>query len=80
MGDPQSCDDTGLDITHSARTRANVATVVTISGAALLAAGVVLYLTAPDGDGDSGDAEKNALYLAPSVGAEGGTLVFGGTF
>lgn len=80
MGDPQSCDDTGLDITQSARTRANVATIVTIGGAVLVGAGIVLYLTAPDGGGESGESEANALYLAPSVGADGGTLVLGGRF
>jgi len=82
MGDPQSCDDTGLDITHSARSRANVATIVAIGGAALVGAGIVLYLTAPDGDGDGdgGETEKSALYLAPSVAAGGGTLVLGGRF
>jgi hypothetical protein len=81
MGDPTSCDETGLDITHSARSRANVATIITIGGAVMVGAGLVLYLTAPDGD-DSSDSgsEKSALYLTPSIGTDGGTLVLGGTF
>jgi hypothetical protein len=43
----KQCDDEGLDATHSARTRANVGTVLFSVGLAAVAGGVVLYLTAP---------------------------------
>jgi hypothetical protein len=42
-----NCDPTGETLTANAKDRAAVSTVTFIIGAALLAAGVVLYLTAP---------------------------------
>jgi hypothetical protein len=74
MGSTTACTPTGVDLTHSARTRADVATVVSIGGVALVTTGIVLYLTAPDG------GDNRTVYVAPSLGANGGQLVFGGKF
>jgi hypothetical protein len=46
-GANMACDPVGLDQINSARSQGNVATVITIVGAAAIAGGVVLYLTAP---------------------------------
>jgi hypothetical protein len=42
-----ACDDEGLDAIDSAGTRANIATGVAIGAGALVAAGAILYVTAP---------------------------------
>lgn len=75
-GATDMCDEDGLRATHDARSRANVATVVTLVGAAAVAGGIVLYLTAPRG----AESTEHALYLAPSVGGSGGGVVLGGAF
>lgn len=77
MGSTSGCDATGVNLTHKARSRANIATAVSIGGAVLVATGIVLYLTAPDDDEGAGEKQ---VYVAPSLGADGGQLVFGGTF
>jgi hypothetical protein len=46
-GGQLACDDEGLDAIDSAGTRANIATAVAIGGGALVAAGAILYFTAP---------------------------------
>jgi len=46
-GPTSMCDDVGLQAQNDARSLANVGTVLGISGAALVGAGVVLWLTAP---------------------------------
>jgi hypothetical protein len=76
QGATDMCDEQGLSITHSAAHRANIATVVTVGGLAALAGGLIAYLTAPSAPHPG----EHALYLAPSVGAGGGTLVLGGAF
>lgn len=76
QGATDMCDEQGLSITHSAAHRANIATVVTVGGLAALAGGLIAYLTAPSAPRTG----EHALYLAPSVGAGGGTLVLGGAF
>lgn len=76
MGSSSTCDATGLDITHDARHRANIATVVTIVGGAAVIGGVVLYLTAPK----SAHAEEHALRITPIVGADGAAVILGGSF
>jgi hypothetical protein len=76
-GDTSMCDAVGVTATHSARHRANIATIVTIGGLAAIAGGVVVYLTAP---GAASHGEEHALYLAPSIGGDGGGVVFGGAF
>ncbi len=75
-GAKDMCDDLGLEVTHRARRRANIATVFTITGLAAVAGGLVLYFTAPRGlRGD-----EHALYLAPQLTGDGGSVVFGGAF
>jgi len=74
-GASDQCDAEGLSATHSARHRANVATVVTLGGLAAVAGGAYLYFTAPR----SPRSGEHALYLAPSVG-DGTGVVLGGAF
>jgi tetratricopeptide (TPR) repeat protein len=77
------CDPTGLAGTHSARHRANIATVVTVLGAAAVAGGLVLYFTAPGathGERPERAARSAALYLAPAIGGDGAGVVLGGGF
>jgi len=68
------CDHEGLTQSHNARSRANIATVVTLGGLAAVAGGVYLYLTTPHAP-----RGEHALYLAPSVGGSSG-VVLGGAF
>jgi tetratricopeptide (TPR) repeat protein len=51
-GSTNMCTPEGLDITHSARSRANAATGVAIFGLAAVGAGIALYLTAPKPEAD----------------------------
>ena len=76
MGDKSMCDDEGLKITKDARSRANIATVVTVISLAAIAGGVVLYVTAPKGSAE----KKTALYLSPTATENSAGLVFGGGF
>lgn len=55
------CTPEGLELIDKAQSRATLATALAIAGGAAVAAGVVLYLTAPRGDGD-------ATALVPSAG------------
>jgi serine/threonine-protein kinase len=66
------CDATGKDDRSSAKSMATVATVAMGVGAAALAAGAVLYFTAPS------DAARVAL--APAVDTRGASLAFLGRF
>lgn len=76
-GETTMCDATGQASAQSARHRANIATVLTIGGAAAVAGGLVLYFTTPK---PGSHAAEHALYLAPSVGGDSGGVVFGGAF
>jgi len=76
MGSTSMCSAEGLTITGDARSRANIATVVSIAGGAAIIGGVVLYLIAPRAATDG----EHALYLTPTVGDDGGGLVFGGRY
>jgi hypothetical protein len=76
QGATDMCDDDGISITHDAAHRANIATVVTLGGLAAVATGLIVYFTAPRTPAPG----EHALYLAPAVGADGGTLVLGGSF
>jgi len=76
MGSTSMCDPQGLRITADARSRANVATVITIAGGAAIVGGVVLYLLAPRAASNA----EHALYLTPTVGGDGGGIVFGGRY
>ncbi len=78
LGQTDRCDDKGISITENAKSRANLATVVSVVGGVAIAAGVVLYLTAPKTTKAS--TEKRALYLAPGVRNDGATVTLGGRF
>jgi hypothetical protein len=75
-GATDMCDEQGLEITHSAAHRANIATVVTLGGLAAVAGGLIAYFTTPRVP----RAGEHALYLAPSVRGGGGAVVLGGEF
>jgi len=76
MGATDQCDDVGLGLTRDALSRANTATVVTIVGAVAVVGGVVLFATAPR----SRRGQEHARYVAPTIGSDGGGIVFGGGF
>jgi hypothetical protein len=76
MGSTSMCDAEGLTLTADARSRANGATVITLVGGAAIIGGVVLYLIAPK----AASSTEQALYLTPTVGPDGGGLVFGGRY
>jgi hypothetical protein len=57
---PASCDAQGVNGGQSAHSEANVAMVAGLGGAALLAAGLTLYLTAP---------REHRVMLAPAIGS-----------
>lgn len=69
---PPRCNPAGFDAQTSAVTMANVGTVFFVGGAVLVAAGAVLYLTAPK---DSGD-----LVVTPTASPTGAGLTVVGTF
>jgi len=74
MGSTNMCSDEGVRITGDARGRANTATVIAIIGAAAVAGGVVLFVTAPK------RRPETMVYLAPAIGSDGGGIVLGGGF
>lgn len=78
MGSKDMCSDEGLSITSDARGRANIATVVTILSLAAIGGGIVLYLTAPNGETE--EANRSALYVTPVVSEDSGGIVLGGGF
>jgi tetratricopeptide (TPR) repeat protein len=77
MNQTNQCDAVGLSLTHSARGKANAATVVFVVGAAAIGGGVALYLTAPRG---KRARDEHAVYVAPALGGDGGGVVLGGRF
>jgi len=81
-GAPDMCDPTGLSRTHSARHRANIATVVTLLGAAAVGGGLYLYFANPETAAGPERAARagHALYLAPAIGGDGAGVMFGGAF
>jgi hypothetical protein len=76
-GMANTCDATGLEITHDARSTANTATIVFIVGAAMVGGGAALYFLAPHGP--AANSEEQSVYLTPSVSPHGVGVVFGGT-
>jgi hypothetical protein len=70
----QICDAEGIAIVEQAETFANVANVTVIAGAALAAAGLGLWLFAPDGD------DGAAVAATPWVGPGLGGVSLGGRF
>jgi hypothetical protein len=77
MGEKNMCNDDGLKATSDARSKANVATVITIVSLAAIGGGVVLYLTAPKG---SAKKESKTVYVTPLVTHDTGGIVIGGGF
>jgi len=81
MGAKDMCNDEGLQATHDARSRANLATVFALVGVAAAAGGVVLYVTTPSsGKSESLSRNPEALYLAPVIGDGAGLVVLGGRY
>jgi len=73
----QFCDPTGLDIRDEARSRGTVATVIGGIGLAAMAAGAVLFFTAPSAaTGSTGQR----MRLTPTASAGPGWLTFGGAW
>ena len=68
------CDPTGLALRQDGLHAATLSTVFFVVGAAAVAGGAVLYLTAPKGE------RKTGLALAPQVGAHEAGLSFAGRF
>lgn len=64
-----SCNQTGVDGDNSAHSQATISTIAFVTGGALLAAGVVLLLTAP---------KDRAVSVQPSVGASSAGIKLGG--
>jgi serine/threonine-protein kinase len=63
----------GVTLTDDAKSAATISNIAFGAGAAVLATGVVLYLTAPSG-------QSAALRLQPSVGRAGAGMSLGGRF
>jgi hypothetical protein len=83
------CDTVGLDRTHTARHRANIATVVSLAGLAAVAGGLYLYVTTPPSEHadavapaapSSAASARRTLFIAPVAGSDGAGLVLGGAF
>jgi hypothetical protein len=68
-----TCDDEGYDLTHDARRRANIASIVVGAGAAIAVTGLVVWLTAP-----SGAAKRDQVWIRPVVTGDGGGIAIGG--
>lgn len=70
-GDPNNCSDEGERQSKDAHSQATISTIGFIAGGALLAGGVVLYLTAPKSGGVS---------VGPTASTTGAGLRVGGVF
>ena len=68
------CDPTGLALRQDGLSAATMSTVFFVVGAAAVAGGAVVYLTAPKGD------TKTGLALSPAVSARDAGLVLRGRF
>lgn len=77
MGATNMCNAEGLQITADAKSRANVATVISIISGVALAAGVVLYVTAPK---TKSTEKPTALYITPAVTDQSAAMILGGRF
>lgn len=69
-----TCDSIGQNATESARKRGTTATIVGAVGLAAIAAGVVLFVTAPHGE------RAPATAIIPTVGPDGGGFAVLGSF
>jgi serine/threonine-protein kinase len=74
-GETDMCNAEGLTRTHAALDTAHTQTIVAIVGGAAIAGGLVLYILAPRARRD-----ERAMYVVLAVGADGGSVVFGGAF
>jgi hypothetical protein len=75
-GSKTGCDADGLTITHDARSKANLATIVVGAGAAITALGVILYVTAPS----TQPRGEHSLRVTPSGGPGAIGVVLDGRF
>jgi serine/threonine-protein kinase len=73
-----TCDATGLQLQHDARTTANVANVALAVGGAALIGGVVLFVTAPGGAAKAPAASR--IKVGPSLGAGSAGLLAEGAW
>jgi hypothetical protein len=73
LAGPNLCSQAGVDKRNEALSAGDVATVAMGAGAILVAAGVVLFVTAPSG-------EKSRAMLVPSVGPGSASLSFVGSY
>jgi hypothetical protein len=64
-----ACDPQALSLTSSARREATASTIGFVAGGALLAGGVVLFLTAPAHSPQSAGQPERRVGLSPLVGA-----------
>jgi len=72
--DPNRCDEEGVSLREDALKAANAATIFMIGGGALVAGGVVLYLTAPSGSSSSGSVKHLRLATEGGIGTARVTL------
>jgi hypothetical protein len=72
--DLSKCNSAGVDAMSSARSSATISTIGFIAGGALVAGGVVLYVTAPK------KSEEKAVAFRISPNGSGATLSFGGAW
>jgi hypothetical protein len=70
-----ACDGAGQAATDAARNRGNIATVIGSVGLAAVAAGVILYVTAP-----SGGETPQRTAITPTLGPDGAGLAVVGSF
>jgi hypothetical protein len=78
--DPGVCDQKGVNLAESARGKANVATIATGIGGALLVTGFILVLTAPSGDSDEARQPLPGLDVAAGFGRDSGFVSLKGAF
>lgn len=74
---PTLCDQTGLDLTHDAKSAATVSTIAFVAGGVALAGGIVLWLTAPS---SSPSSSATGLRFVPLVGSSLGGGALSGTW
>lgn len=81
-GKPRSCQTSGpgAQDEHSAQSKATVSTVGFIAGGALAAAGVVLFLTAPQRSSGDEHASARGVELVPTGGPGGANLTIRASF
>jgi hypothetical protein len=73
------CDQTGVALRRDAIERGDIATLTTLAGAAALAGGLVLILTAKDARSE-GRPRIDGVRASPSLSPGGGGLLVGGAF